>query len=81
MCGAGGIGAAVISLCGAGFSTGSCVDTDGSLTDECIGPVHSLIYDGCTYVRGYDGYTVTSSGVVVISAMEVGSVGMAYPAP
>lgn len=43
----------------------TCVDTDVSFTVELMGVVPVLMYFGKTYVRGYDGYTVTVSVVVI----------------
>lgn len=48
-----------------GRMTSTCVDTDVSLTDEDLRnpkgkKTRALKNVGATYVRGYDGYTVTS---------------------
>lgn len=47
-----------------GFVIVACVDTDVSFTIENSGAEPRLVKFGYTYVRGYDGYTVTVSVVV-----------------
>lgn len=60
----------------------SCVDTDVSFALEEIGELPRLSNEGCTYVRGYDRYTVTSSGVVCSSVYSIDeSCGEACSAP
>lgn len=45
---------------------GFCVDMDVFLIEEEIGFEFLLIYKGCMYVCGYDGYIVMLLGVVKI---------------
>lgn len=61
--------------------TGSWVDTDVSFTIEVMGVVYVLCMLGKTYVRGYDGYIMTSSGVVKHSVEMCNPLGWAVSTP
>lgn len=58
-----------------------CVDTDVSEAIEEIGVDPVLSYFGKTYVRGYDGYTVSPPGPVKHSKLSLTSEKLSAPAP